>query len=68
MLVRSSNPVFQTVVFEEVAGSTAYIFILRNGERRKFAEKDGKAISPDEIPADYWIQLEESLGLKSANC
>ncbi len=68
MLVKTNNPIFETVIFEEAAGSTIYLFILRNGERRKFAEKDGTAISPDEIPAECWIQLEESLGLKSASC
>ncbi len=68
MLVKTNNPIFELVAICDFADSTAYLFLLRNGERRKFAEKDGTAISPDEIPADYWIQLEESLACKSADC
>jgi hypothetical protein len=68
MLVKTNNTIFETVVFEEVAGSTAYIFVLRNGEHRKFAEKGGTAISPDEIPAECWDFLQLKLAGKSAGC
>lgn len=71
-VIRSTNALFSTVVFEEFAGSTAYLFLLRNGEQKKFAEKNLCPIEPDEIPVECWdslqSQLEKLLADQNADC
>ena len=72
MVVRSNNELFSAVVLEELGNATAYLFLLRNGEHRKFAEKNGKPVEPDEILASCWeflqSQLEELLAEQSVDC
>ena len=71
-VIKSTSELFSTVVFEDFAGSTAYLFLLRNGEHRKFAEKNFCPIEPDEIPVECWdflqSQLEKLLAEQSADC